>query len=149
MTAADVNPNAYLLHQLIATSQSDRRGVFMKIKLTQLVLSLGMLATVLSPLRFAHAQEAPQRIEITAKRFAYEPSEITVKKGQPVVLVIRSLDVAHGLRFRELNLNVTIDKNGSGELSFTPEKTGDFIGHCSVFCGMGHGSMTLTLHVVN
>jgi cytochrome c oxidase subunit 2 len=97
----------------------------------------------------AFAQDAPRRIEITAKRFKYEPSEITVKKGQPVVLVIKSLDTAHGLRFRDLGLNVSVRKNGSSELSFTPDKTGDFIGHCSVFCGAGHGGMMLTLHVVN
>ena len=95
-----------------------------------------------------HSQEAPRRIEVTAKRFAYEPAEVTLKKGQPVVLVIKSLDVAHGLRFRDLNLDTKIDKGGSGELQFTPTRTGDFVGHCSVFCGSGHGGMTLTLHVV-
>ena len=95
------------------------------------------------------AQEAPHKIEITAKQFQFEPSEITVKKGQPVVLVIKSADVPHGLRFRELNLNVKVDKGGTAELPFTPDKTGDFVGKCSVFCGPGHGEMTLTMHVVN
>ena len=95
------------------------------------------------------AQESPRRIEIVAKQFAFEPSEITVKKGQPVILVIKSADVAHGLRFRELNLNVKVDKGGTAELPFTPDKTGDFVGHCSVFCGSGHGEMALTMHVVN
>lgn len=95
------------------------------------------------------AQESPRRIEITARKFGFDPSEITVKKGQPVVLVVKSADVAHGLRFRELNLNVKVDKGGSAELPFTPDKTGDFVGHCSVFCGSGHGEMTLTMHVVN
>ena len=90
-----------------------------------------------------------RRIEITAKRFEYTPPEITVKKGEPVILIIKSLDVAHGLRFRELNLNAKVDKGGTAELEFTPDKTGDFVGHCSVFCGSGHGAMTLTLHVVN
>lgn len=95
-----------------------------------------------------HAQPAPRQIEVTAKRFSYSPGEITVKKGEPVVLVITSADVAHGLRFRELNLNARIDKGSTARLSFTPDKTGDFVGHCSVFCGSGHGEMTLTLHVV-
>ena len=44
------------------------------------------------------AGETPQRIEITAQRFKFTPGEITLKKGQPVVLVIKSADVAHGLR---------------------------------------------------
>jgi cytochrome c oxidase subunit II len=93
------------------------------------------------------AQEASRRIEVTAKRFAFEPGEVTLKKGQPVVFVIKSTDVAHGLGFRELHLDVKVPKGGTAELPFTPDKTGDFVGHCSVFCGSGHGSMTLTLHV--
>jgi cytochrome c oxidase subunit 2 len=55
--------------------------------------------------------------------------------------------VAHGIKFKELNLQAKVDKGGTGELAFTPDKTGDYVGHCSVFCGSGHGSMTLTLHV--
>jgi cytochrome c oxidase subunit 2 len=121
----------------------------MKTKFVLLVLIIGAVtAAAFSTLRM-HAQDAPRRIEVTARRFSYTPSEITVKKGQPVLLVIKSLDVAHGLRFRELNLNVKVDKGGTAEMRFTPDKTGDFLGHCSVFCGSGHGEMTLMLHVVN
>jgi cytochrome c oxidase subunit II len=36
----------------------------------------------------------------------------------------------------------------TAEATFTPTKAGDFVGHCSVFCGSGHGSMVFTLHVV-
>ena len=121
----------------------------MKAKLMLLVLCVGMLAGGVFSSGTVRAQDAPKRIEVIAKRFEYEPSEITVKKGQPVVLVIKSVDVAHGLRFRDLNLDAKVSKGGSAELQFTPDKTGDFVGHCSVFCGSGHGSMTLTLHVVN
>jgi cytochrome c oxidase subunit 2 len=122
----------------------------MKAKLMLLVLCVGMLAGGgVFATGIVRAQDAPKRIEVIAKRFAFEPSEITLKKGQPVILVIKSADVAHGLRFRDLNLDVKVSKGGSAELQFTPEKTGDFVGHCSVFCGSGHGSMMLTLHVVN
>lgn len=119
----------------------------MRKKLMLMVLFVAIATAGLS--RGVDAQTTPRQIEVTAKRSAYSPGEITLKKGQPVVLVIKSLDVAHGLRFRELNLNVKIDKGGSAELSFTPDKTGDFVGHCSVFCGSGHGGMALTLHVVD
>jgi cytochrome c oxidase subunit 2 len=95
------------------------------------------------------AQDAPRRIEVTSKRFTFEPGEITLKKGEPVVLVLKSTDVAHGLRFRELNVDVKVGAGGTAEVQFTPEKTGDFVGHCSVFCGSGHGGMMLTLHVVD
>lgn len=108
-------------------------------------LFAGILALAFS----SPAAWAQQRIEITAKRFDYTPGDITVKKGQPVVLVLKSEDVAHGIRFRELNVNVKVKAGGTAEVQFTPEKTGDFIGHCSVFCGAHHGSMTIRLHVVD
>lgn len=96
---------------------------------------------------FAPAPDAPRRIDVSVKRFAYTPTEITLKKGEPVVLVLTTEDVTHGLKFKELNLNTKIEKGKPSELAFTPDKVGDFVGHCSVFCGSGHGSMTLTLRV--
>lgn len=112
-----------------------------------LILSAGAL-TAWNYTPVATAQAAPQRIEITAKKFAFAPNEITVKKGQPVVLVLKSADVNHGLRIRDLNVDVKVNAGGETEVTFTPDKVGDFEGHCSVFCGPGHGRMTFILHVV-
>jgi cytochrome c oxidase subunit II len=110
---------------------------------------VGMLAFAgcMALARPATAADEPKRIEITAKRFSYSPSEITVKKGEPVDLVFHTADVTHGIRFKELGLQTQIGKGSDGELRFTPNKAGDFVGHCSHFCGVGHGSMTMTLHV--
>lgn len=96
----------------------------------------------------AQAQAAPQRIDITAKRFSFAPNEITVKRGQPVTVIVTSADVGHGLRIRELNIDLKVKAGGQAEVTFTPDKVGDFKGHCSVFCGSGHGSMTFIIHVV-
>jgi cytochrome c oxidase subunit 2 len=116
-----------------------------------LLVVLAIIAGVarLTPYRTVAAQAAPQPIEVVAKRFSFEPSDVTLKRGVPVVLVLKSADVAHGVKFRELNLDIKVDKGGTVETPFTPEKTGNFVGHCSVFCGSGHGSMTLTLHIVD
>ena len=96
---------------------------------------------------FAPAPDTPRRIEVSVKKFAYTPSELTLKKGEPVVLVLTTEDVSHGLKFKELGLDSKFSKGKPGELAFTPDKSGDFVGHCSVFCGSGHGTMTLTLHI--
>jgi len=96
---------------------------------------------------FAPAPDAPRRIDISVKKFEYTPAAITLKKGEPVILVLTTEDVTHGLKFKELNLNTKIEKGKPSELAVTPDRVGDFVGHCSVFCGSGHGSMTLTLHV--
>ncbi|MGB6689844.1 MAG: cupredoxin domain-containing protein [Terracidiphilus sp.] len=117
---------------------------FMPIMLAAAVLAFATLITPAS-----RPQDAPRRIEVIAKRFSYDPGEITLKKGEPVVLVIKSADVAHGLQVRELKIDVKVGAGETAEVQFTPQKTGTFIGHCSVFCGAGHGSMKLTLRVVD
>ena len=119
-----------------------RRGVL----LSTAMLAIICYTTVLNPL--AATQAAPQRVEVTAKKYGFEPGEVTIKKGQPVDLALKSADVAHGLRFRELNVDLKVNKGATVDVHFTPDKVGSFVGHCSVFCGSGHGRMTLTLHVV-
>lgn len=119
-------------------------------KVSRWALAAALVMAALSAVSLAkpHALGAePRRIEVTAKRFSYSPSQIDLKKGEPVVLALRSEDVAHGVKFDELGLKTEIEKGNAAELAFTPQKAGTFVGHCSHFCGSGHGSMTLTLHV--
>ncbi len=55
-------------------------------KMKYMLVPLLLTAAAFVPLKPAvRAQEAPRRIEITAKQFTFEPAEITVKKGEPVV----------------------------------------------------------------
>ena len=115
-----------------------------KILLTVLLV-LGL--AVVSTTRMSIAEAPPRQINVVAKKFEYQPSEITLKKGEPVVITFKSLDATHGIRFKELGIETKMEKGGTGQLSFKPDKAGDFVGHCSVFCGAGHGGMMLTLHI--
>ena len=53
-----------------------------------------------------------QVIHLTAKKFEYSPNEITVKKGQPVVIEIVSLDRKHGFTIPELKVSSVV-KHGT------------------------------------
>jgi cytochrome c oxidase subunit 2 len=121
----------------------------MKNKLKLVIMLAVILAVGVPSMSLALAQTAPRTIDITAKRFSFDPGEITLKKGEPVVLVLKSADVAHGLRIREFNVSIKVGAGGTAEAHFTPDKAGDFVANCSVFCGSGHGSMILTLHGVD
>jgi cytochrome c oxidase subunit II len=101
----------------------------------------------LSPLAAA-GDGTPPVISITAQRFSFTPNEITVKKGEEVTLEITSKDVSHGLVIEDLGVRTEIKKGQSAEVKFTPETVGTFEGKCAHFCGKGHGSMTMTVHVV-
>lgn len=92
--------------------------------------------------------QTPRRIEIIAKRFTYLPNEITLKKDEPVVLVLRSTDVTHGFEISELHIKVEIKKGKNTEVKFTPSVAGQFEGKCAFFCGEGHGTMKLRINVV-
>jgi cytochrome c oxidase subunit 2 len=92
--------------------------------------------------------QSPRRIEITAQRFNYTPDAITLKKGEPVVLVLRSMDVTHGLKVAEFNIKSEVKKGQDTEIQITPTETGHFVGKCAHFCGKGHGRMTLQIDVI-
>ena len=97
---------------------------------------------------FSGHAESSQTITISASKFQFEPNEITVKKGQEVTLVIQSKDVTHGLLIKDFGVKTEIKKGQDTEVKFTPTKSGDFEGKCAHFCGKGHGSMKMTIHVV-
>ena len=86
-------------------------------------------------------------IEIHVHRFAFVPSEITVKKGETVQLKLFSDDVPHSLLIKDLGINQTITKGKPAQVTLTPQNTGDFHGQCGHFCGAGHGKMTFDVHV--
>lgn len=108
----------------------------------------GVLLLVPSLHSLMQAEQAPQTVQITAHRFAFAPNEVTLKVNQPAVLVFQSEDVTHGMHFDDLDINATIAKGTGATVKITPDKTGDFVGHCAVFCGVGHGDMSFTIHVV-
>ena len=77
-------------------------------------------------------------MKIAVKKFEYNPSEITLKKGEPVVLELTSLDRLHGFIDQGLNLHADVPPNKTVRLTLTPDKSGSFPFNCDIFCGSGH-----------
>ncbi len=88
-----------------------------------------------------------QIIRITAKKFEYNHREITLKKGVPAVLELTSLDRVHGFNQPDFGLRTDIVPGKVTRIKFTPDKTGQFVFFCDVFCGDGHEEMSGTLIV--
>jgi len=88
----------------------------------------------------ARAQD-PRVITIEAKRFAFSPSEVRLKKGEPVTIRISSADVTHGMYMKALGIDAEIESGKTTEVTFTPQVTGRFTAICDHFCGAGHGNM--------
>ena len=116
-------------------------------RISQLLSALTMLCFIM-PLGSGPLAEGSARvIEIHAHRFAFDPAEITVKKGETVQLHLISDDVTHSLLIPDLGINETASKGHPGDATLTPKSDGDFKGRCGKFCGSGHGRMLFTVHV--
>jgi len=93
------------------------------------------------------AAEQPVEIKISAKKFEYHPDKVTVKVGQPVILVLTSEDRIHGFKMPDFGIRTDIVPGQETRVSLTPDKVGTFSFHCDVFCGDGHEDMEGTLVV--
>ncbi len=87
-------------------------------------------------------------IAVTAKRFEFSPSVITVRMGDSVTLSLRTADVAHGFNCPGLGLRAAISPGKTATVSFIATKAGTFPFFCDVFCGEGHEDMTGTIAIL-
>jgi len=99
-----------------------------------IVLFIGAASLVL-----AKSKDQGERVvPIKVKRFQYMPNEVTLKKGVPVVLELKSLDVAHGFNLPDLGVRADVLPGQTARVRIVPKQTGRFLFHCDIFCGTGH-----------
>ncbi|HXG94175.1 MAG TPA: cupredoxin domain-containing protein [Blastocatellia bacterium] len=96
---------------------------------------------------FGASAPTEQVIRVTAKKFEFSPGEITVKKGEPVLLELTAEDVRHGFSLPDFGIRADIKPGVINRVKFTPDKAGRFDFTCDVFCGSGHEDMSGTLVV--
>jgi cytochrome c oxidase subunit 2 len=88
-------------------------------------------------------------VEVTAERFAFQPSHIEVPAGTTLKVILTSDDTTHGFRIKGQGVSVEIPKRGRGTITatFTPPAPGRYVFECSRICGAGHGFMRGTILV--
>ena len=86
-------------------------------------------------------------VNMIAKQFEFDPSVITVNKGDTVIIHVRSIDVAHGFALPEYGISERLPPNQAVDIEFVADKQGTFTFFCNIPCGSGHGAMRGTLIV--
>jgi cytochrome c oxidase subunit 2 len=118
-----------------------------------LSLSLSLACLLAAAAISANAQAAPPAgsaarvIEISAKRFEFTPNTITLKRGETVLLRLKSQDVTHGFYSKQLKVDELIEPGKVVEVKVTPQTAGTFTIICDHFCGSGHGNMKMSVIV--
>lgn len=82
-----------------------------------------------------------KEFKVKAFQFGFEPSTITVNKGDKVRIIAESLDVPHGFAIDEYGINLYLDGLRSKTAEFVADKAGTFTFYCNVLCGTGHRKM--------
>lgn len=100
-----------------------------------------------------------QIIEVSAKKYEFNPSPIRVKQGSKIQLKITASDHAHGFRissypegtegarkaglvFSSAEDCVKIEKGQTATVEFVAQAPGTYPFKCCVHCGWHHRSMT-------
>ena len=91
-------------------------------------------------------QDAPATrrvVRMSAERFLFTPSEISVEEGTVLEIRLTSDDTDHGFRIIGSSIDVSIPKRNRGEAIavFAATTPGDYTFECSHMCGAGHGFM--------
>lgn len=103
-------------------------------------------AIVLLAHRPTVARQPVHEIQIVASRFQFEPAAIHVTAGEPVRLVIRSRDGAHGFAIPTMKIDERIPSSGEPvAVEFIAPEAGEYDIACSELCGRGHGHMRAVL----
>ena len=104
------------------------------------------------------ADQNVQTIEMTAKKYEFNPSPVHVKAGATVRLKITSTDRAHGIKiepypdgapakgdpgitFSSKEDCFKFDKDKPVTVEFVAHTPGTYTIKCCVHCGFGHGHM--------
>ena len=110
-------------------------------------LSCAMVAycCLLSAAAFAQEVKATipstHEVRVTAKKYEFDPSVITVRQGEHVKLVITATDRDHGFKLDAYKINQHLKKGEPATVEFDAKNAGEFPFQCSVICGMGHHKM--------
>ena len=93
------------------------------------------------------AGETGDEVSVAASRFEFTPDKVSARVGQPITLVLTSLDRIHGFKMPEFGIRTDIVPDRETRVTLVPTTAGTFTFFCDVFCGDGHEEMAGTLVV--
>jgi cytochrome c oxidase subunit II len=120
---------------------------------------LGMFAVIAGFAALAQtSKQDVQIIEVTAKKYEYNPFPLRVRRGNQVQLKITSLDKTHGFKinlypdgsdgkgdpgliFSSKEDCFKVEKETPIVVQFVARTPGTYSFHCCNRCGIGHGGM--------
>jgi cytochrome c oxidase subunit 2 len=121
----------------------------MRISFTTSLALIAATAAVVAYTTAAPRAASERVVQITASRFTYAPDKVTLKKGEPVVLELRTSDRKHGFKLTAFDVRADVEPGEVVRVRIVPDKAGTFLFACDQFCGSGHEEMDGTIVVTD
>jgi cytochrome c oxidase subunit 2 len=86
-------------------------------------------------------------IQVTLKKYEFDPGTLRVKRGERVRLILAAADHDHGFKLDEFDVDQKVQRGTAATVEFVADKAGTFQFRCSSVCGLGHRGMKGTLVV--
>lgn len=121
------------------------------------LLVLGMFASGWSS--FKALRQVPAgalEIQVTGRQWTWDfeypngrkSKAMYVPLGKPVKLLVHSADVIHGFYAPAFRIKVDAVPGLTNYAWFRPEKEGEYVVYCTVYCGLQHAKMLASIRVV-
>lgn len=78
---------------------------------------------------------------VTMRKYAIEPNEIRLSKGENVEFHVATADVQHGFDVPGLGIKQSVQPSHPAVFLFTAGQKGEFEIKCGILCGAGHDRM--------
>jgi len=78
---------------------------------------------------------------VIARQYLFDPRTITVPVGSSVTFYLTSIDVQHGFKLQNTNVNMQVVPGEVSRLTVEFDEAGEFDYICNEFCGAGHAAM--------
>jgi cytochrome c oxidase subunit II len=100
------------------------------------------------------------QVQVLAQQYAFtytypngkhpsDPATLVVPVNTPIVIDLRSKDVAHDFWVPALGPKVDAIPGQLNRTGFTARQTGTYDGGCAELCGVGHATMLITVKVIS
>ena len=78
---------------------------------------------------------------VISRQYLFQPNTITVPVGSSVTFYLTSIDVQHGFKLQDTNVNMQVVPGEVSKLTVEFDEAGVFDYICNEFCGAGHAQM--------
>jgi cytochrome c oxidase subunit 2 len=88
-----------------------------------------------------------QTVQVEASNFDWKLDKTTFAAGKPIHFKVTAKEGVHGFSIVGTNVSVPVMAGKTEDVTWTPDKPGEYTIKCNHYCGAGHSTMSVQITV--